>query len=345
MICYTALALQMRCRIVNNCTDRAESQVMINDTIERVKFLIDGARLMTAQDIKLVVLPEYFLTGFPLGVKPADWAKLAAVELDGPEHQRLAQIAKDTGVYLCANAYELDENFPGIFFQSNVIFDPDGKRILRYRRLTSMYSPTPHDFLDKYLELYGWEGVFPVARTPIGNLAAISSEEMQYPELVRSFALRGAEVLCHPCSEPTSNELTPKELMKRARALENMAYVVSANSAGIEGTPTGDGSCDGHSKIIDFKGRVMVEAAGGESTFAHADLNISQLRRYRQTPHINNFFTRQRMELYRQTYNSDDFYPANSCLDAEPTQDHFRSVQAEVMKRLVAKGVITPEES
>jgi predicted amidohydrolase len=53
--------------------------------------------------------------------------------------------------------------------------------------------------------------------------------------------------------------LTPKDVAKRARAIENLAYVVSANTAGMEAVPFLDETCDRLSKIIDFQGRVLVE--------------------------------------------------------------------------------------
>ena len=107
---------------------------------------------------------------------------------------------------------------------------------LRYRRLISMFAPTPHDVWEEYLDVYGLEGVYSPSPTPtLGRLAAVASEEILYPEVARCLAMRGAEVLLHPSSEASSPRPMPKEIAKVARAIENMAYVVSANSAGIGG--------------------------------------------------------------------------------------------------------------
>ena len=289
------------------------------------------------------MLPEYVFTGFPLGTSTGEWASRAALDPNGPEYEILARLASDNDVYLCGNAYETDAHFPGIFFQACFVFDPAGSRVLRYRRLTSMFAPTPHDYWDRYLEIYGEESIFPVARTPIGNLAVIASEEIQYPELVRCFALRGAEVLCHPSSEPLMTGLTPKDIAKRARAIENLAYVVSANTAGIENIPFLEETCDGLSKIIDFQGRVLVEAGPGESAAAAADINITALRRYRNRPDMNNFLSRMRMELFAETYGRKGFYPANNLEGVTPEREHFKTTQREVIARLRELGVIEPE--
>lgn len=342
MLMYRALALQIECRPINACPDRESARGMINAFIDRLARTIPGARV-AAGDVKLVVLPEYVMTGFPMGMPIAQWADLAALDFGGPEYARLARIAQDNGIYLCGNAYEKDENFPGIFFQACFIFDPSGNHILRYRRLTSMFSPTPHDYWEKFLDLYGLDGAFPVARTPIGNLAAIASEEIQYPELVRSFVLRGAEVLCHPSAEPLATGITPKDIAKRARAIENLAYVVSANVAGHRDISFLTETCDGLSKVIDYEGRVLVEAGPGETVVAAADINITALRRRRNQPHINNFLPRLRMELFASNYQSANFYPPNTLMGTEPTPQHFSAVQASVIDRLRGLGVIEAE--
>ena len=68
-------------------------------------------------------------------------------------------------MFIAGNAYETDKNFPDLYFQASFIIAPNGNVVLRYRRLNSMYAVTPHDVWSKYLDIYGIEGVFPVADT------------------------------------------------------------------------------------------------------------------------------------------------------------------------------------
>ena len=77
--------------------------------------------------------------------------------MDGPEYEKLGEVAQKHKIFLSGNAYELDPNFPQLYFQTCFIIDPSGDVILRYRRLVSMFAPTPHDVLDKYLDIYGQE--------------------------------------------------------------------------------------------------------------------------------------------------------------------------------------------
>lgn len=318
---------------------------MMAAAVERIGRVVEGLRLTSGGTAKLIVLPEYLLTSFPMGMSMKQWMDWAVVDVSGPEYERLAAIAEANSCFLCVNAYERDENFPGTYFQSYSIFDPSGDVSLRYRRLNSLHTPTPHDYWDRYLDLYGVDGVFPVARTEIGNLCAVASEEIQYPELVRSFAMRGAEVICHPSAEALDLAISKKDIAKRARAIESMAYVVSANIAGHKNVPFLEASADGLSKIVDYEGRVLAEAGQGETIGATAEVNVSALRHFRNQLTMDNYLSRQRFEPYRLTYDRSDQYPANTLLDAEPSRERFLQNQRDVLARLKAAGVIESSDS
>ena len=289
---YRALALQTTCHAINNCADEAVARRKIATNIDRVGRLIRGSKGFIGQDLRLVVLPEYFATSFPMGDTIPGWAQKAAFAMDGPEYDALARIAQENKVYLVSNAYEADPHFSSLYFQASVVFDDAGNIVLRYRRMVSLFAPSPYDVWDRYLDIYGIDGVFPVAHTPLGRLACVASEEIVYPEIARALALRGAEVLLHSTSEVGSPELTPKDVAKRARAFENMAYVVSANTAGILDLDFPAQSTDGMSKIVDDLGRVVVTAGTGESMVAHAEIDIESLRRRRERPGMGHILSR-----------------------------------------------------
>jgi predicted amidohydrolase len=241
---------------------------------------------------------------------------------------------------LAGNGYEFDPNFPEIFFQTSFIIDPAGAVILKYRRLNSMYSPTPHDVWDRYLDLYGLDGVFPVTDTAIGRLAAVASEEILYPELSRCLAMRGAEVIVHSTCEIASPRLTPKGIARRARAVENLVYVVSCNTASMEGIDLPGASADGGSMVVDYRGQVLAEAGPGESVVAFAEIDLEALRRFRRRPGMENLLSRQRFEAYADSYSRNSFYPANTLAEGFKGRKHLVDTQAEVIERLAKLGVI-----
>lgn len=342
---YTAVPLQLRVNSVNRCPDRASARARMKQSLDHIADKVAGVKRWSGHDCRLVVLPEYFLTSFPQGETIEGWADKAALEPDGPEYTALSKMASDNKLFLAGNAYETDKNFPGLYFQCCFIIAPNGNVILRYRRLNSMFAPTPHDVWDKYLDLYGLEAVFPVADTEIGRLAPIASEEILYPEIARCFAMRGAEVFVHPTSEAGSFTQTFKDIAKLARALENMAYVVSANTGGLDDIDLTSESANGGSRVVDFKGRVDKIAGFGESANGAGQIDLGALRRERRQPGMGNYLSRQRFEAFAETYAKFGSHPANSLLGPDgklkkAERAHFGSIQRAVIAKLDEKGVI-----
>lgn len=348
MTAYAAVALQLAARSVEACPDRAAARAQMLEQIAEVGRKLFAARIFIEQyggsPLKLAVLPEYLLTSYPGRIAIPDFAARAALEPEGPEYEALGAIAAAQKLFLAGNAYEVDAHFPGLYFQTSFVIAPSGAVVLRYRRLNSMFAPTPHDVWSRYLDIYGLDGVFPVARTEIGNLAAIASEEIVYPEIARAHALRGAEVFVHSSSEIGSPRDTHKAIAKRARAFENLAYVVSANTAGIEGTALPLASADGNSVVVDWKGQVLAESNAGETFTAFADLDLDALRAARRKPGMTNYLARQRTALFAAAYAAAAGQPADGLVDGDqiqiPDRDYFLRVQNQVIDRLAKDGLI-----
>jgi predicted amidohydrolase len=344
---YTALALQTTCPAINGAPDAAAARAQMRQTIARVGRQIKASKAFVGPDVKLVVLPEYFASSYPAGEAIPAWAERAAWAPEGPEYAQLGEIAVANGVFVSGNSYETDAHFPGLYFQCSFIVDATGAVVLRYRRLVSMFAPTPHDVWDRWLQIYGADAIFPVADTALGRLACIASEEILYPEIARALALRGAEVFLHSTSEVGSPRLTPKDICKRARAVENLAWVVSANSAGIVELDFPHHSTDGMSKIVDHRGEVRAEAGFGESMVANAEIDVMAIRRARAKPNMANTLARQRLELFAATY-AGSVYPANTMLGADgqpfvPERSHFMAQMQRGLAALRERGVLPSE--
>lgn len=347
---YAALALQLRTACVNDCPDRDAARRRMAENLARVRAAVAASKGFIRQfsgiEVRLVVLPEYFLTGFPMGETVPVWRDKAALAIDGPEYAALADVAAESSVWLAGNAYEVDPHFPELYFQTCFIIAPSRETVLRYRRMISLSAPTPYDVWDRYLEIYGLEGVFPVADTPIGRLAAIASEEIQYPEIARMGAMRGAEIFVHPSSEVGSPAATPKELGRRARAAENIAYVVSANSAALTHIPIPAESTTGMSKVVDYQGQILAEAApGGESMVAYGTIDLAALRACRRKTGLSNVLVRQPFQAYAASYRDTLQHPANLLLDAAgkprvPKPGEIASWQRADIERLAREGRI-----
>lgn len=330
---YRALALQARTDAVNKCSNEEARTAMLS-SISRISANIGAANAFLGGDIKLVVLPEYFLTGYPMGDAVPAWKEKAALDPDGIEYEKLGEVAQNHATFLSGNVYESDANFPELYFQTSFIIDPSGDVVLRYRRLHSMFSPSPWDVWDKYVDLYGIDAVFPVVKSEIGNLAVIASEEIQYPELARAFALRGAEVLLHSTSEVGSPALTPKDVAKRARAWESGCYLVSANSGGLYGSPVPPNSTDGMSKVLDYTGLVLAEAGFGESMVANAPIDLTAVRRHKAKPAMGNLLARTKTAMWAEEYGRHTVDTPNGLADAKAERSYFLSHHREAIENL-----------
>ncbi|WFL76360.1 nitrilase-related carbon-nitrogen hydrolase [Altererythrobacter arenosus] len=347
---YAAVAMQLTARSLEQLADTAAARAAMLEHIAELELQIRTSAIFIEQyggkPVKLAVLPEYLFTSYPGRISIADFAARVGWDADGPEYEALGGLAQRLGMFIAGNAYERDAAFPDFYFQTSFIVAPSGDTVLRYRRLLSMFAPSPHDVWNAYLDKYGLDGVFPVARTEIGNLAAIASEEILYPEIARVLAMRGAEVFCHSSSEIGSPLATNKDVAKQARAFENMAYVVSANTAGISGTAMPLASADGNSQIVDYKGKVVAQSMSGETFTAFATLDLEALRAARRTPAMTNYLARQRPGLFAEAYaaSAEAFHRANGMMEngtaQVPDRDYFKRAQELVIARLDAAGLI-----
>jgi predicted amidohydrolase len=343
---YLALALQMPTHPVAGLGDRQRARLRMAGNIRSIGAALEASVPHLAEihglPVGLVVLPEYVLTGAPGHGTFSHWRNLACLEMDGPEYESLAGIASRGGYFLAGNAYEADPHFPELYFQCSFVLGPAGDVVLRYRRLISLYSPSPYDVWDRYLDCYGLAGVYPVADTSIGRLAAVASEEILYPEIARCHVMRGAEVLVHSTSEMGSPRSTAKELARQARAAENLAYVVSANTAGVPGTGLPARSSTGMSKILDFDGRILAGAPpGGASIAAHAVIDIEALRERRVRGGLANTLSRLPLQAFAASYGAVTGRAPNELARAlESSRSHLQELQAATIERLAGNQLL-----
>lgn len=347
---YSTMAMQLTARALERLPDAAAARAAMLAHIAEVEAQIRTSAIFVAQysgrPVRLVVLPEYLFTSYPGRISIPDFAARVGWAAEGPEYAALGAMAGRLGMFVAGNAYETDTAFPDFYFQTSFVVAPSGEVVLRYRRLLSMFAPSPHDVWERYLDIYGLDGVFPVARTEIGNLACIASEEILYPEIARALALRGAEIFCHSSSEIGSPLATHKDVAKQARAFENLAYVVSANTAGISGTAMPLASADGNSQVVDYKGRVVAQSGDGETFTAFAAIDLASLRETRRVPAMTNYLARQRPALFAAAYAAaaEPFHAADGMMQGGtpvvPDRDYFKRAQEMVIDRMSKAGVI-----
>lgn len=346
---YAATAMQLTARSVEGMK-AADARAAMLQHIADIEPQLRASSIFIAQyvgtPVKLAVLPEYLFTSYPGRIGIAEFAATACWDESGPEYAALGAMAERLAMHIAGNAYERDPAFPGFYFQTSFVVAPSGDTVLRYRRLLSMFAPSPHDVWDAYLDHYGADAIFPVAETELGRIGAIASEEILYPEIARVLAMRGAEIFVHSSSEIGSPLATPKDIAKQARAFENMAYVISTNTAGISGTHLPLACADGNSQVVDYRGKVMAQSGDGETFTAFATLDMAALRQARRTPAMSNALARQRPGLFADAYSASAqaFHHANTMMEngtaAIPQREYFKRAQEAVIARLSKAGLI-----
>jgi len=305
--------------------------------------------------VKLLAFPEFFLQGSATVLHAYDQKayKEIAVEVPGEETELLGQKAKEYGLYLVGATMEYDPEWKDGFFNCAFIISPDGKVIHKYRKIqvccSIELSTSPHDLEEEYAAKYGWEPetLFPVTDTPIGRLGTYICYDGHFPEVARALALNGAEILIRPTAylEPWTSEPTDWwSVLNRARAIENMCYVIAPTRGNIIGPPGMPSEWSGgRSQIIDFEGRILcMNKTTGECVIG-AVIDVEYLRKRRKREVLFNHLATLRPEAYAKVYQKAKCWPNNQWAARPPGDfaDQQRAIEMST-KGLVKKGIFKP---
>jgi len=251
--------------------------VQLTSTADRERNLATADRLTraaAAAGAELVVLPEkWALLGSP------DEMAAGAEPFDGPALTWARETARELGIDLVAGS--IAERLPGREKGSNTSahFGPDGEVRAVYRKIHMFdVEVGGRPYHESEHEDGGHEIV--ISQTADGvELGMSICYDLRFPELYRILAVRGARVLTVPAAFTLPTTRDHWEVLLRARAIEDQAFVVAANQIG-EHTP--GYSSGGRSMIVDPWGLVLAQAPDAE-TFVTADLDLDRLAEVRRT--------------------------------------------------------------
>jgi predicted amidohydrolase len=303
---YYAAACQID---MPNPTMRSGIDARVRRMLEMVDMAVVGYEPF--HDVKLVVFPE-FAHAAPIYPTAEELAEKLALKLPNRHTEAYQAKCAEHGIYIQTGSFlEIDDAYPGHVFNTTCLIGPEG--ILSRYRKTHPWVPwevhsSPHD-------IPGYsEPVFPVVETEIGRLGAAICYDWLFPEAIRELALGGAEVLIRVSAymDPWGAQapLDWWTLINRARAVENLAYVVACNQAASlkNYAPF---SWPGGSMVVDFDGRILAEAnpgAGEQILVGPVDLAALRHERERRRGHV--MPAHMRSELYARS--RAPLYPAGS---------------------------------
>jgi predicted amidohydrolase len=228
--------------------------------------------LAAAQDADLVALPEYFCM---MGMKDTDKVNVREPEGDGPIQAFLAGAAKRHGMWIVGGSAPLVSADSRRVRNSCLVYDNSGKQVARYDKI-HLFGFQMGD--EQYHEERTIEpGNTPVTLdTPFGRIGLSICYDLRFPELYR--AMKGVDIILVPSAFTATTGRAHWETLLRARAIENLAYVVAPAQGGRHenGRET---HCD--TMIIDPWGVVLNRLPRGAGVVI-ADVNLSHLQGLRR---------------------------------------------------------------
>jgi predicted amidohydrolase len=199
-------------------------------------------------------------------------------DLDGAWVHRMSALARRTHVTLLLGS--LPERVAGDrrVRNTSVLLGPDGAILAVYRKihLFDIDLPGMEHLKESKAVLPGDEVV--VADSALGPLGLSICYDLRFPELYRELGRRGARVLCVPSAFTERTGKAHWEVLLRARAIENLAYVFAPAQVGHHG---GGRSSHGQAMIVDPWGAVVAQVPDGEG-IALAELDFARLERLRR---------------------------------------------------------------
>ena len=240
----------------------------------RVAENIDTAAALIAQaamlGAKLVVLPEYF--GI-LGMKDTDKVAVRESDGSGPLQDFLAAVAARHGVWVVGGSVPLSCDEPGKVLNTTLVYDDKGRRVARYDKIHLFGFESGTERYQESATIV--PGSTPVALdTPFGRLGLSICYDLRFPELYRALA---ADIIVVPAAFTATTGRAHWELLLRARAVENLAWVIAAAQGGRHenGRETW-----GQSMVIDPWGNVLAcQAKGAGIVIAQIDPAFQQKMR------------------------------------------------------------------
>jgi predicted amidohydrolase len=250
--------------------------IQMTSTAEVERNLDTAERLVTAaaaRGAQLVGLPENFAF-----LRSEGQPVPAAQTLDGPWVRRMADLARRHRLTLLLGS--LPERIEGEtrIYNTSVLLGPDGGTLATYRKMHLFDIDLPGlEHLKESRAVRPGEALV-VADTPAGRIGLSICYDVRFPELYRRLSRDGARVLAVPSAFTDRTGKDHWEVLMRARAIENLAYVFAPAQTG----PHGQGRASyGHALIVDPWGAVVAQVADGEGA-AIAELDFDRQDRLRR---------------------------------------------------------------
>jgi len=240
---------------------------VVEDNLAAAAELLREAKDLGAD---IACLPENFSF---IGLKDADKLKVAEADGEGPIQDFLRDTARRLGLWILGGTTVIKGDSAARVANASLLIDANGKRVARYDKIHLFDVAIPgrdEQYLESTHVMPGREAV--IADTPVGKLGLSVCYDMRFPELYRDLVARGAEWLAMPAAFTVPTGRAHWETLLRARAIENLCYVVAPAQSG---THTSGRETYGDTLIADYWGQVLSRLAKGSGVIT-ADIDLAK---------------------------------------------------------------------
>jgi len=245
-----------------NSTELKIAAIQMVSSASLQQNLVTAERLIkaaAADGAQLAVLPEYFCM---MGLKDTDKVHAKEKLGSGPIQEKLAAIAKDSGIYLIAGTIPLEAKDPNKVLNTTLIFSPDGQRVGRYDKihLFGFQTSTERYQESETIEAGEQPGIVKISiNGDEWTLGLSICYDLRFPELYRALG----QVDCHiiPAAFTYTTGKDHWEILLRARAIENQCYVLASAQGGIHQNQR---RTWGNTMLIDPWGDILATLPEGE---------------------------------------------------------------------------------
>jgi deaminated glutathione amidase len=237
----------------------------VTANLEQARLWLEEA---AARGARLAALPENFSF---MGLKDADKRAVAEDDGSGAAQDFLGTSARRLGLWIVGGTIPLKAGSDGRVAAASLVYDSDGRRVARYDKIHLFDVDIPgrgESYRESAHVAPGAAAT--VLDTPLGRLGLSVCYDVRFPELYRHLSAAGAQLLAVPSAFTSPTGRAHWETLLRARAIENLCYVVAPAQSGFH--PSGRETY-GDSMIVDFWGRVLERVPRGRGcAVAEVDL-------------------------------------------------------------------------
>ncbi|MCC5791042.1 MAG: carbon-nitrogen hydrolase family protein [Legionellaceae bacterium] len=248
------------------------SRANVEHNLNRIEHM---TAMAAAQGAQLVLLPENFAF---MGQQERDKLSIAETEGQGKIQDSIRNLARQHQIWIIAGTIPLRCNQPEKVFASSIVYNDKGEQCARYDKIHLFDVRVNAQEVHCESATIAAGDRLVIVDTPVGRVGLSVCYDLRFAELYRGLLEKGAEIFSVPAAFTATTGPVHWEILLRARAIENLCYVMAANQCGIHdnGRKTW-----GHSMVVEPWGKAIASTTEIESVIT-AEIDRRKLSQIRE---------------------------------------------------------------